>query len=327
MKASIAVASLLALAFSGSAISAKAPSKSEGNEDSLSLQKNVLADGYFSNNHCETYIEQLVLPEQGILRSISRTFLADDNLIYITGGTTTVSGDFEKLFRTSNHMTNPALLEAKSKLNSNGYITGYSSTLYSKQKVKDAVAAREVLWGNYAKGSEQRKNINSYIYCKIAENVLGKGEDANVFKEYLAYSESRVKSADIGYFNVSADSAYYGKSVNTGNQFAEPKKWDGSRFFVIRASFKNLDTESRLPVEGSLFINYNGKDYEFDSVEPIMLEGYNIWFKKVNPLITMKTKIVYRIPNEIHGEVFWRPGRNPSDTKLWLGYIDAAKAD
>jgi hypothetical protein len=41
----------------------------------------------------------------------------------------------------------------------------------------------------------------------------------------------------------------------------------------------------------------------------------------------MKTKIVYRIPDEIHGEVFWRPGRNPSDTKLWLGFISAAKSN
>jgi hypothetical protein len=80
-----------------------------------------------------------------------------------------------------------------------------------------------------------------------------------------------------------------------------------------------------LPVEGSLFINYNGKEYEFDSVEPIMVEGYNIWFRKINPLITMKTKIVYRVPNEVHGEVFWRPGRNPNDIKLLVGTINAAK--
>jgi hypothetical protein len=78
-----------------------------------------------------------------------------------------------------------------------------------------------------------------------------------------------------------------------------------------------------MPVEGSLFISYNGKEYEFDSVEPIASEGYNMWFRKINPLIAMKTKIVYRIPDEIEGPVFWRPGRNATDTKLWLGYIKA----
>jgi hypothetical protein len=72
-----------------------------------------------------------------------------------------------------------------------------------------------------------------------------------------------------------------------------------------------------------LYITYNGKEYEFDSVETVMAEGYNIWFKKVNPLITMKTKIVYRIPDEIEGDVFWKPGRNPDDKRLWVGSVKA----
>ena len=52
---------------------------------------------------------------------------------------------------------------------------------------------------------------------------------------------------------------------------------------------------------------------------------YNIWFRSINPLITMKSKIVYRIPNEVSGEVFWQPGRNPNDTRLWLGKVDAVE--
>lgn len=327
LKAFIAVASIFTLVFSEGAISAKAPSKPESSQE-MSLQKKVMSDGYFANNQCGIYIQQLALPEQGVLKSISRVFLAEDNLIYMTGGESTAAGDFEALFRSSNHTQNPELLEAKKKLSTGqGYISEYSSTLFSKQKIKDAITARDAIRGNYAKNSEQRNNVDRFVYCKVAENILGLGEDANIFKEYLAYSDARVTSAEIGYFKISADSSRYSKSVKTGNRFAEPKQWNGSRFFVIQASFKNLDTESRLPVEGSLLINYNGKDYEFDSVEPIMLEGYNIWFKKVNPLITMKTKIVYRIPDEIHGEVFWRPGRNPNDTKLWLGYISAAKSN
>lgn len=249
-----------------------------------------------------------------------------EDVIYYISGNGSLTAGFEKTFSTK-YAINPTLKEARNKLSGKGLIGDYSDDLYSEQKITEAVSARNAIEGNYAKGSEQQKNVRRFMGCRVAASIIGMGIDANSFQGYVTYVESRVKAADIGHFNISADSAYYGKSVNTGNQFAEPKKWEGSRFFVIRASFKNLDTESRLPVEGSLFINYNGKDYEFDSVEPIMLEGYNIWFKKINPLITMKTKIVYRIPNEIHGEVFWRPGRNPSDTKLWLGFIKAAKAD
>ncbi|MDT4867250.1 hypothetical protein FQZ97_1021480 [compost metagenome] len=163
------------------------------------------------------------------------------------------------------------------------------------------------------------------MYCGITAAFSGEGLYASHVERYVSFVQSRVKKAQIGYFEVTSDKGTYGSKVGTGNQFAEPKAWEGSRFYIVHASFKNTDTESRLPVEGSLFITYNGKEYEFDSIEPIMLRGYNIWFAKVNPLVTMKTKIVYRIPNEIHGEVFWRPGRNASDTRLWLGFIDAAK--
>lgn len=287
-----------------------------------------MRDSYFAKAQCETYVKQLALPEQGVLKSISRTFIAEDNLLYITGAGSTASEDFEKLFSPAGYVISPELQRAKDKLDTGkGFIASFSSEFYSEQKVREAVVARKAIESNYAKDSEQQRNVTRYIFCRIAENLIGKGEDANIYQDYVAYSDSRVQEADIGYFKISADSSYYGKSVKTGNRYAEPKQWDGSRFFVIRASFKNLDTESRLPAEGSLFINYNGKDYEFDSVEPIMLEGYNIWFKKINPLITMKTKIVYRIPDEIHGEVFWRPGRNSNSTKLWLGSISAAKSD
>lgn len=326
LKTYIAVASLLALAFSGNAVSAKASSKSDSKPSTDVRYDKILRDGYFSKNQCDAYIEKLALPEQGIIKSGSRVILVEDNLVYITGGKSTATGDFVRLFRSSGLTPSPALLGAKEKLGTeDGYITKYSNDIFSQQKLEEALNARVTVQGNYAKKSEQREGIDDYLFCKVAENVLGRGEDADTYRDYIAYASLRVATADIGYFNISADSSYYGKSVNTGNKFAEPKKWEGSRFFVIRASFKNLDTESRVPVAGSLFINYNGKDYEFDSVEPIMLEGYNIWLKKVNPLITMKTKIVYRIPDEIHGEVFWRPGRNPSDTKLWLGFIKAAK--
>jgi len=326
LKISIAILSAFALSFSANALSAKNTTKSSDTPEDLSIQKEIVNDGYFATAECDKYLDGFAMPEQDTLKLISRTFQAEDAIYYIAGGGSWTGG-FEKVITSTKYSLSPALVEAKKKLGGKGVIGGYSDELYSEQKAKEATSSRKSIESNYAKGSVQQKNTRLFISCRVALGAIGMGVDANSFQGYVDYAESRKKEATIGHFKISADSAYYGASVNTGNQYAEPKKWEGSRFFVIRASFKNLDTESRLPVEGSLFINYNGKDYEFDSVEPIMLEGYNIWFKKINPLITMKTKIVYRIPDEIHGEVFWRPGRNSTDTKLWLGFISAAKND
>jgi hypothetical protein len=327
LKASIAVAVMLAVTFSGSALAAKPPSKPADKPKDLSIQKDVVSDGYFALGECDKYIANLPLPEQDVMRSVS-PLVEIDETIYFVSGHDSIAGDFQDLFKDTKYIFNPELVKSKEILrNKPDLHLRYSDEMYSKVKVNAAVEEWQVVARRHAKDVDEPNPTRHYLYCRIAAVVSGMGLYADRFQPYVAYVNSRVKEADIGYFKISADSAYYGPSVNTGNRFAEPKKWDGSRFFVIRASFKNLDTESRLPSEGSLFINYNGKDYEFDSVEPIMLEGFNIWFKKVNPLIAMKTKIVYRIPDEIHGEVFWRPGRNSEGTKLWLGYIKAVEAN
>ncbi|RML67714.1 hypothetical protein [Pseudomonas syringae] len=327
LKASIAVAGMLAVVFSGSAFSAKPPSKPVHKPKDLSVQKDVVNDGYFALGECERYIADLPPPEQDVMREVS-SLVEIDETIYFVSGNDSVAEDFQSLFSGTRYIFNPKLVESKALLrNKPDLHQRYSDEIYSRDKSISAIGEWRVIADTHAKKAGDPEAARHYLYCRIAAVATGMGIYANHFKGYLEYVQSRVKEAEIGYFKVSADSAYYGPAVNTGNRFAEPKKWDGSRFFVIRASFKNLDTESRLPSEGSLFINYNGKDYEFDSVEPVMLEGFNIWFKKVNPLITMRTKIVYRIPDEIHGEVFWRPGRNPNGTKLWLGFIKAAEAN
>lgn len=323
LKASVAITGILVVAFSGSALSAKSVERPKD----LSIQKDVVNDGYFAQGECGKYIAHLALPEQGIMRKVS-PLVEIEETIYFVSGNDTVLATFQGLFKDTKYIFNPKLIESKAYLqNKPDLHRSYSDETYSRDKTDAAIKEWQVVADHHAKDSSDPKAASHYLFCRIAAVASGMGTQADSFQPYVAYVKSRVKEADIGYFKISADSANYGPSVNTGNRFAEPKKWEGSRFFVIRASFKNLDTESRLPSEGSLFINYNGKEYEFDSVEPIMLEGYNIWFKKVNPLITMKTKIVYRIPDEIHGEVFWRPGRNTDGTKLWLGFIKAAEAN
>ncbi|HCL3996432.1 TPA: hypothetical protein N2B70_003484 [Pseudomonas aeruginosa] len=320
-KQSIAIFSACALSLSSSLPFAKSTEKSED----LSFESKIVEDGYFASVGCEKYIEGLALPEKDTLKKISLRFEVDEVITYASGGQTVID-NFEELFKGTKYRFNKKLIAAKEELKDKSNLTDqYEDGAYSPKGMKAADSSYRTIIRNQKEGSEQRKNVTRYIFCRIAATAIDITPHINDLQKYSEYVKSRTTKSQVGYFEVSADKGTYGPTVGTGNQFAEPKKWADSRFFIVHASFKNLDTESRIPVSGSLFINYNGKEYEFDSVEPIILEGYNIWLRKINPLITMKTKIVYRIPNEINGEVFWRPGRNPGDTKLWLGSIPAAK--
>ncbi len=247
--------------------------------------------------------------------------------MFVSGGNTATK-ILQKEFKEKNIEFSASLVGGYDRLKDRKYHKDfsmlYSDDIYSHKAALDAGAALRARKKNKIQPEKVTVGGN-YAICMMASAAAGKGRFANYTEKYVDYILARPEKAAIGYFEISTDKAYATNKVGTGNSFVEPKTWEGSRFFVVNASFKNLDTESRLPAEGSLLVNYNGKDYVFDTVEPIMLEGYNIWFRGVNPLITMKTKIVYRIPNEIEGEVFWRPGRNSSGTRLWVGRVSAVK--
>lgn len=326
MKTLVVLASALGITLSIPTFSAdpeNTQEKAKSKPDDLVID--VMRDRYFRSEQCENYLSDLTMLERDLLVKSNPMLAIEDTLTYVEGGDS-VTGRLERQFESQGHAINPDLVAAREKLkNSPALLKFYSDDVYQKDKSRAALKAYLTIINNKKKGSEQRKNVTRYMYCRTAAISSGIGVYANHFEKYVTFVQSRVKKAQVGYFEVTADKGTYGPKVGTGNQFAEPKSWEGSRFFVVHASFKNIDTESRLPIEGSLFINYNEKEYEFDSIESISLQGYNIWFRKINPLVTMKTKIVYRIPNEIRGEVFWKPGRNANDVRLWLGFIEQEK--
>jgi hypothetical protein len=307
----------------GIVIAASANAKTAPKETNEPYDFKVISDRYFLSEQCGKYLDGFTLMEKSVLMSAADSLSADDIITYVSGRDSVLE-QFQKIFDSNGINFNASLVEARAKLKGQRFQANYTDEKYTPKKSNQALSNYMAIAKTHAT-KEQAENPQNYMLCEILTVAAGKGALANYHEKYVAYALSRVSKARIGYFEVSVDKGVYGKKLGTGNQFAEPKQWNDSRFFTVYASFKNLDTESRLPVEGSLFINYNGKEYEFDSVEPIMVEGYNIWFRKINPLITMKTKIVYRVPNEVHGEVFWRPGRNPNDIKLLVGTINAAK--
>lgn len=293
------------------------------NTNSKKIISEIIADKYFMNGSCDRYLSDLTLLEQGVIKKVVVPIIVEDWAINFYGGGS-LSGSIYKSLSDSGVALNGVVVEGVESLDGVGlFLNTYEGGQYSLDRVKES----SKIYISMLESNNQSSAgiINKYLTCRSAAVSVGRDEDFDKVKGYVGYALARQRKASIGYFDVSIGKCSATKKLGTGNQFAEPKVWDGSRFFVVNAKFKNTDTESRLPVAGEMYVNYKGKEYKFDSVEPVMLEGYNIWFRQINPLVTMETKIVYRVPDEIEGEVFWKPGRNMSGTRLWCGYVRAAE--
>ena len=123
------------------------------------------------------------------------------------------------------------------------------------------------------------------------------------------------------YFDITVNSVDIKNKVSTGNQFADLKPESGSKLLIMNVSIKNTDKESRMPFDGSVWIEYNGTKYEYDKAETILLDGWGLLLTQLNPLITKTTNIVYKIPAEVKGPATWNPGRSSSDEIIRLGDI------
>lgn len=283
----------------------------------------VMQDHYFLSLNCITYLKGLSPVDQSRLYDASMMTQVNGALRFIASRDSVLE-DFHKQFRAKGLKFNTDLIKLRGDNSVNvPSIESYYDDEYSDEKANTAFATWREVKNQAGRKAEEKERINKFFYCQTALVAAGLGPGATFGERFRSFASTRTKTANIGYFSVTVDRAQYGRTVGTSNRYAEPKAWEGSRFFILHASFKNLDTESRMPAEGSLIVSYNGKEYDFDSVEPISAEGYNLWFRKVNPLVTVKTKIVYRIPNEIEGEVYWKPGRNPDGIRLWVGRIEA----
>lgn len=121
------------------------------------------------------------------------------------------------------------------------------------------------------------------------------------------------------YFEVTVSKAELTNKVKTGNEYSDVTAEQGNQFLIMTTTFKNIDNESRMLIDGSVFINYNGKDYEFDKSEMIAAEGFGLFLDQMNPLTSKTTKLVYKLPSEIKGPAYYKPGRAGDDEKIFLG--------
>ena len=163
------------------------------------------------------------------------------------------------------------------------------------------------------------------IIANAGKDKKGK-EDNNTSSstEQSAEAPTGVKVGEVlktDYFDITVNKVEVKDRVSTGNEFSDLKPEDGNSYLIINATFKNTDSESRMLMDGSVWINYNGKDYEFDKSEPIMAEGWGLLLDQINPLTSITTNLVYKIPTEVKGEAYWQPGRSDDDQRILLGTL------
>lgn len=164
---------------------------------------------------------------------------------------------------------------------------------------------------------------SSIAFATFIFIAFGSGDDkkSNSITENVAKSISVGQTLQTDYFEVTVNKVSFEERISTGNQFADLKRENGSLYLVLNVTFKNTDAESRMLTDGEILINYNGKDYLFDKSETIMLEGWGVLLDQINPLTSKTTNLVYKIPTEIKGNLFYRPGRAGSDDLISLGKI------
>lgn len=163
------------------------------------------------------------------------------------------------------------------------------------------------------------------IISNAGKDKNGKStESTSSSTEQPAEAPAGVKVGEVlktDYFDITVNKAEVKDRVSTGNEFSDLKPEDGNSYLIINATFKNTDSESRMLMDGSVWINYNGKDYEFDKSEPIMAEGWGLLLDQINPLTSKTTNLVYKIPTEVKGEAYWQPGRSDDDQRILLGTL------
>lgn len=116
---------------------------------------------------------------------------------------------------------------------------------------------------------------------------------------------------------VSAGAKYY--DINTGDEIYALKTENGSKYLVINITVKNTGLESNTLPDGSVWINYNGNDYEYNDTEFVVDENYGL--KEMNPLVSRTTNLVFKIPTEIKGKAYYQPYSSQNDKKISLGTL------
>jgi len=113
-------------------------------------------------------------------------------------------------------------------------------------------------------------------------------------------------------------------SNRVGNLFIGQDAGEGNKFLIIDVEIKNIDTESRMIDEGEVRTSYNGKWLKFESPEPVLSDDF-ITFDVLNPLISVRGKVAFKVPAQLEGPFYWIPPRTNGRIKLTTQRDDSAQ--
>ena len=123
------------------------------------------------------------------------------------------------------------------------------------------------------------------------------------------------------FFDVKIDTLEVVDSVYDITRMIHLPAQNGNRYVVLSLSFKNNDMESKMIPDGRLCIDRGNNEIKYDDPEVLDGEGWGMVMENINPGITRKTKIVYKIPAHIKGNLYYYPDISFSEDRIFLATL------
>jgi len=124
------------------------------------------------------------------------------------------------------------------------------------------------------------------------------------------------------YFDVTVNKASINDLIDLKKEYLNVKAGKGSTFLILNVTIKNTDSKARsMYTDGTLWINYYGKDYSFENAEIVIADGWNYMADEIDPLKSKTTNIAFKIPGSIRGDTYFQPCSTEDEKRIYIGKI------
>lgn len=162
--------------------------------------------------------------------------------------------------------------------------------------------------------------LSVFLFAAVAST----GDDSNSAEAIAANSENALglnETLQTEYFAVKVNKFDFKDKVNTGNEFSDLPKEEGNKYIIVNVTLKNISSESRMMFDGELLVKSGEQVLKYENSETVMLEGWGILMDNINPGVTKTTNIVYKVPADLTGDVFYVPARAKSSQLIKIGTL------
>jgi hypothetical protein len=120
------------------------------------------------------------------------------------------------------------------------------------------------------------------------------------------------------YFDIIVSKVFVSEKIADRSASVNLSKEEGKQYLVIEITLKNTDAESKMMPDGKLQIESGGKELEFENSETLIKEGWGVMMENIEPGITIKTKLVYKIPDGVSGKAYYFPDILYNEDRIFL---------